>query len=44
MRRGMRRRMRRGARVARPTIFFQSRGGRGLPEKGALLVVMATSH
>ena len=39
MKRGMIRRMRRGARVTRPTIFFQSRGGRGLPEKGAVLVV-----
>ena len=44
MRREMRRRMRRGARVAMPTIFFQSRGGRGLPENGAMQVFMAISH
>ena len=42
MKRGIIVRMRRGSRVTRPTIFFQSRGGRGLPEKGALFVVITT--
>ena len=41
-RRGTRIRMRRGARVTRPTILFQSRG-KALPEKGAILV-FAISH
>ena len=39
MRRGVRMMMRRGSRVSRPTILFQSRD-RALPEKGAIFVVV----
>ena len=39
MRRGVRTTMRRGTRVKKPTHLFRSRGGRGLPQKGAHVVV-----